>query len=43
LITGLVDRGQAYTLTAFLDPDSPDAPAQSSSSAREDSLSPLHN
>jgi hypothetical protein len=41
LITGLVDRGQAYTLTAFLDPDSSDARAKSST--REDSLSPLHN
>jgi hypothetical protein len=41
LITGLVDRGQAYTLTAFLDPDSPDAPTEPST--REDSLSPLHN
>jgi hypothetical protein len=41
LITGLVDRGQAYTLTAFLDPDSPDAPTKSST--HEDSLSPLHN
>jgi hypothetical protein len=41
LITGLVDRGQAYTLTAFLDPDSPDAPAKSST--HEDSLSPLHD
>jgi hypothetical protein len=41
LITGLVDRGQVYTLTAFLDPDSPDGPAKSST--REDLLAPLHN
>jgi hypothetical protein len=41
LITGLVDRGQAYTLTAFLDPDSPDGAAKSST--RKDSLAPVHD
>jgi hypothetical protein len=41
LVTGLVDRGQAYTLTAFLDPNSPDAPVQSST--RDDSRAPSHN
>jgi hypothetical protein len=41
LITGLVDRGQVYTLTAFLDPDAPDG--QAKSSTRQDSLAPWHN
>jgi hypothetical protein len=41
LITGLVDRGQAYTLTAFLDPESPDTQARSST--RDNFRSPLHN
>jgi hypothetical protein len=41
LITGVVDRGQAYTLTAFLDPESSASLAKSLT--REDSLSPSHN
>jgi hypothetical protein len=41
LVTGLVDRGQCYTLTAFLDANSPDPAAQSSTPA--DSLTPSHD
>jgi hypothetical protein len=41
LVTGLVDRGQAYTLTAFLDPDSPDGAGKSA--PQNDSLASSHN
>jgi hypothetical protein len=41
LVTGLTDRGQSYTLTAFLDPDLPGGPAKSS--LQNDSLEPTRN
>jgi hypothetical protein len=40
LVTGLVDRGQAYTLTAFLDADPAGVAGKP---ATRDSLAPSHN
>lgn len=41
LVTGLVDRGQSYTLTAFLDPAAPSGATRTS--PQPDSLEPTHN
>jgi hypothetical protein len=41
LVTGLIDRGQSYTLTAFLDPDLPSGANRTS--LQPDSLEPTRN
>jgi hypothetical protein len=41
LVTGLIDRGQSYTLTAFLDPDP--SSGTSPTSSQPDSLGPVRN
>jgi hypothetical protein len=41
LVTGLIDRGQSYTLTAFLDPDALNA--ANPTSPQPDSIEPTRN
>jgi hypothetical protein len=41
LVTGLIDRGQSYTLTAFLDPDAPGG--VNPTSPQPDPLEPTRN